>query len=39
VTVAVGRDYWDVAPTAGAYAIGPAGRLTVTKRVAIADVT
>ena len=34
VTVAVGRDYRDVAPTAGTYRSGPRGRLTVRKRVA-----
>jgi transglutaminase-like putative cysteine protease len=38
VTVAVGRDYRDVAPTAGSYARGPAGRLSVRKRVAITSV-
>jgi transglutaminase-like putative cysteine protease len=36
VTVAVGRDYRDVAPTSGRYATGPSGRLTAGKRV---DVT
>jgi transglutaminase-like putative cysteine protease len=33
VTVAVGRDYYDVAPTSGTYSCGPAGRLTSRKRV------
>jgi transglutaminase-like putative cysteine protease len=33
VTVAVGRDYHDVAPTSGTYSSGPAGRLTSRKRV------
>jgi transglutaminase-like putative cysteine protease len=33
VTVAVGRDYYDVAPTSGRYSHGPAGRLTSRKRV------
>ena len=35
VTVAVGRDYRDVAPTSGAYLGGPAGRLTSRKRVEV----
>lgn len=35
VTVAVGRDYQDVAPTSGAYVGGPGGRLTTSKRVDI----
>jgi len=38
VTVAVGRDYRDVAPTAGTYRSGPRGRMTVRKRVAISAV-
>jgi transglutaminase-like putative cysteine protease len=38
VTVAVGRDYRDVAPTAGSYRSGPAGSLSVRKRVAITSV-
>ena len=38
VTVAVGRDYRDVAPTAGSYGAGPPGSLTVHKRVALASV-
>jgi transglutaminase-like putative cysteine protease len=33
VTVAVGRDYYDVAPTSGTYSYGPAGRLSSQKRV------
>jgi transglutaminase-like putative cysteine protease len=39
VTVAVGRDYSDVPPTAGAYAAGPAGQLVVRKRIGIASVS
>jgi transglutaminase-like putative cysteine protease len=35
VTVAVGRDYRDVAPTSGTYTRGPSGRLTSSKRVEI----
>ncbi|MET0147410.1 MAG: transglutaminase family protein [Ilumatobacteraceae bacterium] len=38
VTVAVGRDYRDVAPTAGSYRAGPRGTLSVRKVVALADV-
>jgi transglutaminase-like putative cysteine protease len=38
VTVAVGRDYRDVAPTAGHYRTGPHGTLSVNKAVAIANV-
>ena len=38
VTVAVGRDYRDVAPTAGSYRSGPRGRMTVRKRVAVSAV-
>ena len=38
VTVAVGRDYRDVAPTSGTYRSGPRGRMTVRKRVAISAV-
>lgn len=38
VTVAVGRDYRDVAPTAGHYRSGPRGTLSVRKAVAIAAV-
>jgi transglutaminase-like putative cysteine protease len=35
VTVAVGRDYRDVAPTSGTYSRGPSGRLTSRKRVEV----
>jgi transglutaminase-like putative cysteine protease len=38
VTVAVGRDYRDVAPTAGSYRSGPRGTLSVRKAVAIAAI-
>jgi len=38
VTVAVGRDYRDVAPTAGRYRSGPRGTLSVRKAVAIAAI-
>ena len=38
VTVAVGRDYRDVAPTAGSYLGGPTGTLSVRKQVAITSV-
>ena len=38
VTVAVGRDDRDVAPTAGTYRSGPRGHLTVRKRVGITAV-
>ena len=38
VTVAVGRDYRDIAPTAGRYRAGPPGTLSITKAVDIADV-
>jgi len=38
VTVAVGRDYRDVAPTAGSYRAGPRGTLSVRKGVTIAAV-
>ena len=38
VTVAVGRDYRDVAPTAGSYGSGPRGSMTVRKHVAITSV-
>lgn len=38
VTVAVGRDYRDVAPTAGTYRAGPSGTLSITKAVEIAGV-
>jgi len=39
VTVAVGRDYRDVAPTAGSYLAGPPGRLSVRKQVAVTTVS
>lgn len=35
VTIAVGGDYSDVAPTSGTYQSGVAGRLTTTKRVTL----
>ena len=38
VTVAVGADYSDVAPTSGTYVSGARGRLTATKRVALVEV-
>ncbi|MET0446861.1 MAG: transglutaminase family protein [Aeromicrobium sp.] len=38
VTVAVGRDYRDVAPTAGQYRSGPGGTLSIRKAVAIAAI-
>jgi transglutaminase-like putative cysteine protease len=38
VTVAVGADYADVAPTSGTYRSGAQGRLTATKRVSIVEV-
>jgi transglutaminase-like putative cysteine protease len=38
VTVAVGGDYSDVAPTSGTYLSGARGRLTATKRVALVEV-
>ena len=38
VTVAVGRDYADVAPTSGTYEGPAAGRLTCSKRVGVAAV-
>ena len=38
VTIAVGRDYADVAPMSGSYAAPYAGQLTVTKRVGLAAV-
>ena len=37
VTVAVGADYSDVAPTSGTF-LGPRGRLTATKRVTLTEV-
>jgi transglutaminase-like putative cysteine protease len=39
VTVAVGADYADVAPTSGTYRSGAQGRLTATKKVSIVDVS
>lgn len=39
VTIAVGRDYSDVAPTSGYYRSGGAGRLTTTKQVTLTDLT
>ena len=38
VTVAVGGDYSDVAPTSGTYLSGARGRLTATKRVTLVEV-
>ena len=38
VTVAVGADYSDVAPTSGTYVSGARGRLTATKRVSLLGV-
>ena len=38
VTVAVGGDYSDVAPTSGTYRSGARGRLTATKRVSLLEV-
>lgn len=38
VTVAVGADYSDVAPTSGTYRSGARGRLTATKRVSLLEV-
>ncbi len=38
VTVAVGADYLDVAPTSGTYLSGARGRLTATKRVSLVEV-
>jgi transglutaminase-like putative cysteine protease len=37
VTVAVGADYSDVAPTSGTYLSGARGRLTATKKVSLVD--
>lgn len=39
VTVAVGADYADVAPTSGTYRSGAQGRLTATKKVSIVGVS
>ena len=38
VTVAIGADYSDVAPTSGTYLSGARGRLTATKRVTLVEV-
>ncbi|HEX9362726.1 MAG TPA: transglutaminase family protein [Candidatus Dormibacteraeota bacterium] len=38
VTVAVGADYADVAPTSGTYRSGSPGRLTASKRVSVVEV-
>jgi len=38
VTVAVGADYSDVAPTSGTYLSGARGRLTASKRVSLVEV-
>ncbi|TMC53967.1 MAG: transglutaminase family protein [Chloroflexi bacterium] len=38
VTVAIGGDYSDVAPTSGTYLSGARGRLTATKRVTLIEV-
>lgn len=37
VTIAVGRDYADVAPTSGTYRSGGRGRLTTSKQVTLTD--
>ena len=37
VTIAVGRDYADVAPTSGTYRSGARGRLTATKKVSLLE--
>lgn len=37
LTIAVGRDYADVAPTSGTYRSGGQGRLTTSKRVTLTD--
>ncbi len=37
VTIAVGRDYADVAPTSGTYRSGGKGRLTTSKQVTLTD--
>jgi len=39
VTIAVGRDYSDVAPTSGYYRSGGSGRLTTTKQVTLTDLS
>ncbi len=38
VTIAVGRDYADVAPTSGTYRVGGTGKLTTTKQVTLTGV-
>jgi transglutaminase-like putative cysteine protease len=38
VTIAVGRDYADVAPTSGTYRSGGRGRLTTSKQVTLTDI-
>jgi transglutaminase-like putative cysteine protease len=38
VTVAVGRDYYDVAPTSGTYRAGPRGELSARKRLGLTAV-
>ena len=38
LTIAVGRDYADVAPTSGTYRTGGRGRLTTSKQVTLTDV-
>jgi transglutaminase-like putative cysteine protease len=38
LTIAVGRDYADIAPTSGTYRAPVGGRLTVTKRLELASV-
>jgi transglutaminase-like putative cysteine protease len=38
LTIAVGRDYADVAPTSGTYRSGGKGRLTTTKQVTLTDI-
>jgi transglutaminase-like putative cysteine protease len=39
VTIAVGRDYSDVAPTSGTYRSGGKGRLTTSKKVTLTDLS
>jgi transglutaminase-like putative cysteine protease len=38
LTIAVGRDYGDVAPLSGSYRAGPAGLLTTSKRVSVTSI-
>jgi transglutaminase-like putative cysteine protease len=38
VTIAVGRDYADVAPTSGTYRSGGKGRMTTSKQVTLTDI-